>query len=87
MRPDTANAQGAVQASNDRRNPLCKKLRRVAEVVHELQKELHWDAYRDRHPEAAQAALPALYSIVDEELTQYVRRRRIPRASGLEGSH
>jgi hypothetical protein len=64
----------SAQAPNHRRHPLWMKRReRVARLVNEVQKELHWDAYQLRQPEAARAALPAILRIVDEELTAYVR--------------
>jgi hypothetical protein len=62
--------------------PRSRKERRVriTEWVHELKKELHWDTYFSRYPEAARTALQQLERIIDEEISNQERSRSLAQA-------
>jgi hypothetical protein len=60
-----------------------ERRQQIVEIAHTVQHELHWNAWKELHPAAAELALPKIRDIIDEEMKS--RRPRGHRSSTLPG--
>jgi hypothetical protein len=61
-----------------------ERLQQIVDITHSVQRDLHWNAWQERHPGAAKLALPKIRDILDEETKS--RCPGDPRSSRLPGS-
>jgi hypothetical protein len=56
-----------------------ERRQQIDEITHTVQRDLHWDTWKEMHPGAAELALPKIRDIIDGEIKS--RRRRGHRLS------
>ena len=45
-----------------------ERLQQIVEIAHTVHRELHWNAWKELHPGAAELALPKIRDILAEEI-------------------
>jgi hypothetical protein len=60
-----------------------ERRQQIVEIAHTVQRDLHWNTWKELHPGAAQLALPKIRDIIDEEIKS--RCPRGHRSSNLPG--
>jgi hypothetical protein len=56
----------------------------IVEIAHTVHRDLHWNTWKEMHPQAAELALPKIRDIIDEEIKS--RCPRGHRSSNLQES-
>ena len=61
-----------------------ERRQKIVEIARLVRRDLHWSAWTEMHPGAAELALPKIRDIIDEEIKS--RGPRGHRSSNLPGS-
>jgi hypothetical protein len=61
-----------------------ERLQQIVDITHSVQRDLHWNTWKERYPGAAKLALPKIRDILDEEAKH--RCPRGHRSSSLPGT-
>ena len=52
-----------------------ERRQQIVEIAHAVQRDLHWNTWKETHPGAAELALPKIRDIIDEEIKQAMPKR------------
>jgi hypothetical protein len=50
-----------------------ERQQQIVEIAHAVQRDLHWNTWKETHPGAAELALPKIRHIIDEEINRRCR--------------
>jgi hypothetical protein len=47
-----------------------ERRQQIVEIAHAVQRDLHWNAWKETHPGAAELAMPKIRDIIDAEINR-----------------